>query len=63
MTQKNAFDFIERPSPPEDAKIGDSKKANSKGGAENVRKVMEALKRRNRASYTNKRLQLVKIDN
>ena len=60
MPQKNAFDFVVRPKT--DENCGESKQADPKGGAANVRKVMEAMKKANRASYTNKRLQIVKID-
>jgi hypothetical protein len=60
LPQKNAFDFVERPAA--NVFANDSKKSDVKGGAANVRKVMEALKKRNRTQYTNKRMQIVKID-
>lgn len=34
----------------------------AKGGHANLRRVMDSLKKRNRANYTNKRLALVKLD-
>lgn len=68
MPPKNAFDFVEKPG---DDYMNDNQNGNSgrgaggeklDNGAEKLTKIMMGLKKKNRVTYSNRRMQLVKID-
>jgi hypothetical protein len=63
MPMKNAFDFVERP----DIDLVEDRGASSgaaktKGSAAQLKKIMEGLKRKNRTTFVNKRMAIVKLD-
>lgn len=63
MPTKNAFDFVERPESNLGGDDGRSGGANKgKGSHVQLKKIMEGLKKKNRTNFTNKRMQIVKMD-
>jgi hypothetical protein len=61
MPMKNAFDFVERPDNDFNEEKG-SGAAKAKGTAAQFKKVMEGLKRKNKTTFVNKRMAIVKLD-
>jgi hypothetical protein len=63
MPMKNAFDFVERPDNDQIEEGGAGSGASkSKGSAAQLKKIMEGLKRKNRTTFVNKRMAIVKLD-
>ena len=62
MPMKNAFDFVERPDIEFVDERGSGGAAKTKGSAAQLKKIMEGLKRKNRTTFVNKRMAIVKLD-
>lgn len=62
MPMKNAFDFVERPDIDDVDVKGSSATAKAKSSVAHLKKVMEGLKRKNRTTFVNKRMAIVKLD-
>lgn len=63
MPQKNAFDFVEKPRMSEDfdqGGMGMGKQASK--GHENIKRMMNGIKRLSKVSMVNRRMQTVKSD-
>ena len=60
MPSRNAFDFVEKPNSTDFLNGGSSMNKNS--GHEKIKRTMNNLKRFNKMSYSNKKMQTVKID-
>ena len=63
MPQRNAFDFVEKPKASQQ-EFNDQVRDNQKGKdtKKHFKKIMMGMKRSNRATFTNKRMQIVKMD-
>ena len=60
MPARNAFDFVDKPSS-SDFMLGSSGQTQNKGH-EKIKKTMNNLKRFNKMSFNNKKMQTVKLD-
>ena len=60
MPTRNAFDYTIRPTEASDSQARETKK--SENGRTKMKKVMDGLKRANKATFSNKKMQVVKTD-